>query len=241
MSKYGAIGLVMAAVVLSGCTTQVAGVGRAADGATDPVGIDGDLEDVIPTDDEMRDILGSTYDEDAGSGAVSGDRDDMPNGIRSDETYSPIECLGVTSPGMRLTYDDGDAVAAFAENKNYGAPLAAVALETREDARDLFAAFVEQWQDCDGASATLSVGRGQDLGYNVVQVDENDDMLTAMFEFGSLPHSSATTYTSRALTVRQNIIIDVEVHGDVPISDPIPDNEAVEIAELMVAKIADLS
>lgn len=241
MRTWSAVALMSAVmVVLAGCTTQVDGVAQPADGATDPIGVDGDLEDIIPSDDEMIDILGSTYDEGAGTGSSSGDRDSMPDGIRSDETYSPIECLGVTSPGMLLTYEDAD-VAAFAENSNYGAPLAAIALETREEARELFDTFVEQWQDCDGVSATLFLGEGQDLGYNVVEVDEDDDILTAIFEFGSLPHGSATTYTSRALAQRLNIIVDVEVHGDVPISDAIPENQAVEVAELMLSKISDLS
>lgn len=232
--------LLLAGLLVAGCTTQVPGEALPADGAADPIGVDGDILDVLPTEDELIELLGRYYEVD-NADPIDGDLDDMPDGIRTESQYSPLECLGATSPGMRLTYEDFDVVA-FAENNNYQAPTAVIAFGSRDEARDAFEMTVDQWQDCDGVFATLVVpGDPADLGYDISDVDESDDMLTAMFKFGSVPHGASSTWTSRALALRQNIIVDVEVHGETPADEPVPDNDAVEVVEFMIEKIADLS
>lgn len=232
----------LSALLLSGCTTQIVGTGQPAEGATDPIALDGEVEDILLSDDELVDALDSSFERDAEYEPNSGDLDVMPDGIRTESQYTPIECLGVTSPGMRVVYEDAGVVS-FAENNNYMAPISVIALESREAARDLFDDFVSQWEDCDGTFSTLLVpdSDGADLGYDISDVDENDDMLTAMFKFGSTPHGATTTYTSRALSFRQNVIVDVEVHGEVPADEAVPDNEAVALAEIMLDKISDLT
>lgn len=234
---------VTALLLAPGCAAQVDGTAKPAAGATDPDGVGRQIVQVLPTNSEIVELLGPDFRDDEKFPPTVGGMDVMADGVRSESQYSPLDCLGVTSPLMRVVYENAP-VRAYAETSNFAAPAGAVALQSPPDARKLFAEFVTQWQRCNGITATsfTPAGSSTDQLFEITEVTSTADMVTAMFRSGSATDGGVWSYTARALGVKQNVIVDVEVRGDVwHTGEPVPANNAEKVAQLMLEKVAAIT
>src|SRR5689334_9908710 len=164
MRTVGALGLLVAAVMLtSGCTKTVDGRVVAADGLV-PRPLSGrSVDKVLPDVKQLEKILSESLAEDDYVPPMSGGLDDLPNGLATEHDATPHECVMVSSPMQRSTYESADVTGAASTqwkgDESDGAVLAVdvgvIALGSVADANALFAGFAKQWKDCQGETVTI--------------------------------------------------------------------------------------
>ncbi|MHC9293860.1 sensor domain-containing protein [Mycobacterium sp. LTG2003] len=254
MTAIGKLGLLMATLVLAtGCTRMVDGaVEPAPDLAPKPL-TGQNVAQALPEMDELTDILEQQLKEDTYVDPRSGGLDDMPDGLATESDASPHDCVGAVTPMQRSTYESAAVTDIAGEqwegDEPGGAVLAAeagvVALDSVASANELFDAFAEQWQDCEGTTVTIvkEQVRGGYFTDTVSDVRVEDSIVAATVDFGHTIDGSSSP-VARALGVRANCLVEVDVAffsnpssrkgGDVETS-------AIEIARLMMDKISELS
>jgi hypothetical protein len=173
----------------------------------------------------------------------------------SDSKISPAGCLGATTMLQKSVYESAD-VKDFAYESwwNNGDPAqvisvmeGAVALPSADDAQALFAKFSDQWQRCNGATATEQ--NGPISTSNVISDARATDTVVAVTNTATatLPNMPPLRPTpqARAIGVRLNCIVEVEVvfFGDRRPSDPGSadlDSSGIDIAHAMMDKVSAL-
>jgi len=236
-------------LLLSGCTAVTAGTVQPADGL--PLGpLSGsELEEVLPTEDQIADILGDRLGPDPDDPAASGGLSDMADGLHSEADASPHDCVGTTSPLQRSIYQD-TGLTDFTSfdwelpESDSGDVLSTTtgvaAFPSTATANDAFEAFVKQWDACDGIVVELTTAAGDYFTDAITNVHvENSvvsaDMLTAK------PSASVSWPRLRAIGVRANCLVEVDVSffgGDSPPSGL--DDAAIELAHLMMSRVAEI-
>ena len=178
-----------------------------------------------------------------------------PEALRDDGWDSPGDCLGVAAVLQQVVYQSSKVTHAAVETWRHVARSAegvsvtegVVSLPTAGDARALFAKFSEQWRKCDGATVPLS-GSVFSLEAKTTNVQVADSIVAATVSRGFASHSSdaAAVPAGRAIGVRGNCLVEVEVEffstsnpshrgsGDINTS-------AAEIARNMLDKVTALS
>jgi PknH-like extracellular domain len=176
--------------------------------------------------------------------------------FESDLQVSPEGCLGTTTMLQKSVYGSaGVNNLAYESWWNNGDPAqvisvmeGAVTLPTAADAEALFAKFSEQWQHCNGATATEHTGPISTS--NVIGDIRVTDTVVAVTNTATatLPNMPALQPTpqARAIGVRLNCIVEVEVvfFGDRRPSDPGSadlDTSGIDIAHAMMDKVSALS
>jgi hypothetical protein len=171
----------------------------------------------------------------------------LPDGIRTNADSSPIECLGPTSPLMRLTYEQSTVRAVATVNFwNYdfhaaasSADVGAVRLASSDDAESLFKTFTKQWRDCQG---TTVVGHTHDsenteLYSRVENVIVSGPILSATV-IGWDNHHTPEFPNERALGVKSDVIVE----ADIAVTEPGAQakQRAIDVVKLMLDKVADV-
>jgi PknH-like protein len=241
--------VVAACLLLSGCTAVTSGTVQPADGLPlGPLNAEA-LEEVLPTDDQVADMLGDRLGPDPTEPALSGGPSDMADGLRSDAEASPHDCVGTTSPLQRSIYQDtgltdftsfdwelpesdsGDVL---------GLTTGVAAFPSTATANDAFDAFVDQWEACDGIVVELSTEYGDYFTDAITNVNVENSVVSADIVTAK-PSASVEWPRLRAIGVRANCLVEVDVSffgGDSPPSGL--DDVAIELAHFMMNRIAEV-
>ena len=216
------------------------GCAPAVDGtAQRPVSPTAGLVEILPTEQDVSVAVGSPLD--ATDMPKVGPISVLPNGIRTTEDASPLDCLGAATPLMRVVYESGGVQgAAWQDYSRFGrgltvssAEAGVVRMDSDEAAARTFATFVTRWKACDGTTVTM-----HGLELTVTRVGVSGQVLTAVI-LSSDGHGDEFP-TEHAVGVAKDCIVDV----DVAITDPDPTRRqprtrAADLVRLMLAKIAD--
>lgn len=199
------------------------------------------LQQLLPTADEVGTVVGNPLD--LAGPAKTGGVEVLPSGIRDSAGATPLDCLGVVTPLMRVVYDDsGVRAVAWRDYSRFGAGLAVssaeagvVRLDSEEAAARMFARFTTQWQSCAGTTVTLHAGSGGlDLTATDVRVDGRVLRATVLSDGGD-----GTVFpTEHAVGVSRDCVVDV----DVAITDPdparrVPATRAADLVRVILAKV----
>jgi hypothetical protein len=177
-----------------------------------------------------------------------------PEALQDDGWMSPGDCLGVAAMLQRAVYQSSNVRHVAIETWRH-APKSVeltsvregvVALPTAAEAQALFAEFSQQWRKCDGTTMPLS-GTVFRLKATVTNVQVADSIVAATVSTGFASRSSESAFIPyrRAIGVRGNCLVEVEVafFGNTHPSDPgstHPDTSAVVVAHAMMDKISAL-
>lgn len=235
-------------MVTAGCA--VAGTAQPADFPAGIVGAGRSAPDVLPSETELSSIVGTAI---ASRGRFSPSATtlgELPD-ILLYSRVSPVECLGVSVPFDSTTYRNTHARAVAYhswDNRNaagqrpvsfYRMSAGAFALAAPSNASALFYKFADQWQRCRGMSTRFSsTPAPDDTLFNIAQVKPTDAMITAAVIVSDAVNQAPVSLNQRALAVRSNCIVDVEVRQmGWRLGDPVSADFAVKIATLMLDKV----
>lgn len=197
--------------MLAGCAPTVDGTARRQ---VSPAAA---LAEALPTAEQVSTVVGNPLDlagvTKAGSISV------LPNGIRTSDDASPLDCLGAATPLMRVLYESGGVqAAAWQDYSRFGrglrvssAEAGVVQMESDDAASRTFAVFTTKWKACDGTTVTM-----QGLELKVTKVRVSGQVLTAVIL--SSDGNGDEFPTEHAVGVVRDCIVDV----DVAITDPDP-------------------
>jgi hypothetical protein len=247
--RYWHVLAVAGCLFLSGCTMVTEGTVQPAAGL--PLGpLTGtDLKRVLPTENQLADILGDRLGPNPNVPRMSGGLSDMADGLSSDAEASPHDCVGATSPLQRSIYQ-GTGLTEFASfdwrlpdsdsGDVIGATTGVVAFPSSAEANDVFAAFVEQWEDCDGTVVEMPIDDGDVFTDEITNVRVENSVLSA--DIATARRSDSIGWpTLHAIGVRANCLVEVDVSffgGDAPPSRL--DDAAIELAQFMMNRIAEV-
>ena len=143
-----------------------------------------------------------------------------PETLQDDGSASPVDCLGVASMLQQVVYRSGKVTHVAVETWRQAAMSmevtnvkeGVVSLPTPADADALFAEFSRQWRKCDGTTALLpeSVFRLKAKTTNV-QIADSVVAATVSIGWGSPSSDEASIPSGRAVGVRGNCLVEVEV------------------------------
>lgn len=236
-------------LILSGCTTVTDGTVRPAEGL--PLGplAGSQLDEVVPNEDQMAEILGDRLGPSPDAPQMSGDLSDMADGLRSDAQASPHDCVGATSPLQRSIYQD-TGLTEFAASRwrlgrtetgdVLGATTGVVAFGSTTAANDSFEAFVEQWKDCDGTVVEMPTTDDDYFTDEITNVHVENSVLSADVATARLPDAIGWPRV-RAIGVRANCLVEVDVSFNGGDAAPAGlGDAAIELADYMMNRIAEI-
>lgn len=227
-----AVTLVTAVVLMPACTTKLDGNPLAAEHTAPttsaPPADSAIIASVLPTADELSEILGDHIDE---VDPLIGDASDLRDTMAGSEV-TESRCIGIISPLERHTYD-GAPVREVAYATLPEATFGAMALPSAEAARALFDTFVAEWSSC--GNKTVGKSDGVTAFTRAISEVEADETLLSSVITMSTNASDMQVRTQRALGVAENYLIDVEI-----LSARASSNEAVALTELMITKVPKL-
>ncbi len=177
--------------------------------------------------------------------ALVGSIDLLPNGIRDGSQVTPAECLGSATPLMRATYQDADVAAvALRDFARFGEGLTVSSAHTGvvrfgsdAEAARLFAAFIVQWQACDGTAVTVTITPSAALRWKVNDVRVEDGVLSATILSGEADQEPAFA-TEHAVGVAAGCIVDVDVAvTDATVTRAVPTGRAAHLVRLMLQNV----
>jgi PknH-like extracellular domain len=238
-------------LLVSGCTTVTEGDGRPAAGLPlRPLAGD-QLLDVVPTTNQVVDMIGDPLGPDSELPEELGELPDMADGLSSEAEASPHECVGAISTLQRSIYED-TGMTEYAsrhwelpddeDGDVLSATAGVAAFPGTAEANDVFDAFVEQWKDCDGTTVEVPVEDGNDFFVDTIaNVHVENAVLSADIETAR-PSASISWPRVRAIGVRGNCLVEIDISffgGDAPPSDL--ENVAVEMAQLAMNRIGEVA
>ena len=177
-----------------------------------------------------------------------------PDALLDDGWLSPGDCLGVASMLQRAVYQSSKVRHVAVQTWRH-APKSVEVTSVQEgvvslpgpaEAQALFDKFARQWQQCDGTTMPLS-GTVFRLKATIASVQTADSVVAADISMGFASRStdSASLPSGRALGVRGNCLVEVEVafFGNTEPSDrgADPRARAVDIAHAILDKVGALS
>jgi hypothetical protein len=238
--------LVALTVSCSGCTSTVMGTARPEAASSRPSARQASLVSVLPTEREISDAVGNPLNL-HGFPPQSGGIELLPNGIRTNDDASPIECVGPTGALLRLTYENSPVrEAATANFWNYdfdaaasSANVGAVRLASAEDAQSLFSTFVQRWRDCQGKTV---VGHTHDssnteLYSRIENVVLSGPVLSATVMVWDNHHTPESP-NERAVGVKANVMVEADVSITKPGAQA--EERAIDVVKLVLDKVADI-
>lgn len=238
--------LLTASALCAGCTTTVAGTARPARASGGPGAQQASLVSVLPTEGEISDAVGNQLNL-HGFPPQTGGIELLPNGIRTNDDASPIECVGPTGALLRLTYENSpvrEAVTANFWNYDFDAAassanVGAVRLASANDAQSLFSTFAQRWRDCQGKTV---VGHTHDSANTELYSRIENVVLAGPVLSATIivwdNHHTPESPNERAVGVKANVIVE----ADVAITKPRAQAEerAIDVVKLMLDKVADV-
>lgn len=237
-------------LLLSGCTMVTDGTVQPAEGLRIGPLTGTQLQDVLPTADQMADILGDRLGPSPDTPEESGGLSDMADGLSSDAEASPHDCVGATSPLQRSIYE-GTGLTEFASSRwrlpddasgdVIGATTGVVAFPGAAEANDAFDVFVQQWEACDGTVVEMPTDDAGDyFTDDISNVRVENSVLSA--DVATARHPASVRWSRvRAIGVRANCLVEVDVSffGD----DAAPaglDGAAIELADFAMNRMAEV-
>jgi hypothetical protein len=239
-----------AAMLVAGCSGVVDGTARPAPNLTARPLTGPTIKQVLLGDSALSRILNQSFRIDPRFPPRFGG----PETLQDDGSASPVDCLGVTSMLQHVVYQSGKVTHVAVETWRQAAMSmevtsvkeGVVSLPTPADANALFAEFSRQWRKCDGTTALLpeSVFRLKAKTTNV-QITDSVVAATVSIGWGSPSSDDASIPSGRAVGVRGNCLVEVEVdffntsnsYQRTSDTNAIP----VDIAHAMMDKISALS
>jgi hypothetical protein len=211
-----AIAVLGVAVLAAGCTAVVGGKARPAPNVTARPLSGSVIKEVLLDDAALSRLLQQPFKADAHFPPRFGG----PDLLQDDGPASSVGCLGVAVMLQRTVYQSARVQGVAVESwlhaarsvKVISVKEGVVSLPTAADANALFARFSQQWQKCDGTTMPLSgnVFRLRAKTSNV-QVATSVDAATVSMEFALPSPDSASIPAGRAIGVRGNCLVEVEV------------------------------
>ncbi|OMC03359.1 hypothetical protein A5735_07065 [Mycolicibacter heraklionensis] len=245
-----AVGALAAVLLASGCTTVVSGTVRPAPGLA-PTPVTGmAVRQVLLDDSELSKLTGQPFRSDPAMPPRFGGLDELPDAW---ELAEPQDCVGAAVGGQRSVYSDAgvrDAAHEFwdaasdGDSSLTGVAEAVIALDSAADADALFAKFAEQWGSCDGVLVTRDAGADSEASGEITDVSDRDAVLVATVRTSVDGEPGLTV--SRALAVRVNCVVDVDVFWfdeddeDFAVS-PAGDVSAADLVRAMLDKVRTIS
>ncbi len=225
-------------LITTGCVSTVKGSPRPAPGLR-PRPLSGDaVRHVMLDGPGLYTALRQPFRTEPGSPPRFGGRN-----LLFDIDFSPHECGQVVEGLQQSAYGSADVTDAGRETwwnaGGYDAKVisvteSVVVVRAATNADALFADFSSQWQRCDGADVTWYTSRGEVfLTAAISDVRAANSVLAADVQ----THLATTRMNARALGVRVNCVVEVEVDyfGDRT------DTSAVNIAHRMMDKVSALT
>jgi hypothetical protein len=244
----GAVALLLA-MSTAGCAAVVDGTARPAPGAA-PRSLTGQtIKQVLLGQGALSRIFNQSFKIDPRFRPRFGG----PDALLDDGWLAPGDCLGVASMLQRVVYQSGKVRHVAVQTWRH-APKSVevtsvqegvVSLPSPAEAQALFEKFAQQWQQCDGTTMPLSgtVFRLKATIANV-QVANSIAAATISMGFASRTSDSASLPSGRALGVRGNCLVEVEVafFGNTQPSDRAPDPRAsaVDTAQAILDNVGAL-
>ncbi|HEX2211975.1 MAG TPA: sensor domain-containing protein, partial [Mycobacterium sp.] len=164
-----AVALAATGFLLAGCTAVTGGTAQPSEGLPLKPLTGSQLDDVLPTDDQIADFLGDRLAPDPDGHALSGGVSDMADGLSSEAQASPHECVAATSPLQRSIYQDTDLTDftsfewRLPDSRNgdvLGTTTGVAAFPTAATANDVFEMFTEQSEAWDGIVVEVPTADG---------------------------------------------------------------------------------
>ena len=229
--RSSAAAALTALAVLTACAPKVDGTAQRQSSPT------AGLIEILPTEQDVSVAVGSPLD--ATAMPKVGPISVLPNGIRTTEDASPLDCLGAATPLMRVVYESGGVqAAAWQDYSRFGkgltvssAEAGVVRMDSADAAARTFATFATRWKACDGTTVNM-----HGLELTVTRVRTSGQILTAVI-LSSDGHGDEFP-TEHAIGVARDCIVDV----DVAITDPDPTRRqpgtrAADLVRGMLTKI----
>jgi len=250
-SRWRYVAPLLLVMLVAGCAVAVGGTARPAPSLT-PRSLTGPtIKQVLLGDSALSRILNQPFKIDSRFPPRFGG----PEQLLDDGSGSPADCLGVAAMLQQVVYQSSKVKHVAVQTWRQAAistevtavKEGVVSLPAAAEAQALFAKFSQQWRKCDGTTVPLpgSVFR---LTAKTTDVQVADSVVAATVSTGfALPSSdSASIPAGRAIGVRGNCLVEVEVdffnasnssdQGSAAI-----DTSAAEIARNMMDKISALS
>lgn len=219
-------------MLASGCAGAVDG------GAVRAPGVD--LTQALPTAEQVGAAVGNPLN----PGPIRlGGIDLLPNGIRDAGDVTPLDCLGVATPLMRVVYQlSGVNGVALQDFSGFGhgltvssAHTGVVRFDSDTAAATLFDTFAARWRACQGTVVRVHVTPTSALEWTVADVRQDDGILSATILNGGSGEQPAFP-TEHAVGLADDCIVDV----DVAVTDTLPERRvATGRAVRLVAAIRD--
>lgn len=233
------VAMVSVGLLVTGCVSTVDGAAARTSpryGSTTPLG------QIMPSDEEIRAAVGNELQQNPPP--RTGGLELLPDGFHINQDASPVDCIGTTTPGLRVVYEKRPVRdVAVQDYWNYGLDVAAsgatavaVRLASAADAQRLFTSFVEQWHMCSGITVALStLDSSKDRRFLAVgDVGVRGPILSATVMSSDLQQSQQVP-VERALSVESDVIVDVAVTVR-------PGNQigsrAIDLVKAMVRRLA---
>lgn len=219
-------------MLLCGCAATVAGT------AVAPI----ELDRVLPTTAELSDVLGMGSEGFLGQ-LVEGDAEILLRGVGPADV-APADCVSATYRLQQVVYAASPVRAVATQpwtggdvadpaGPSVSAYLGVVELASAADAQDFFTATVEDWRRCDGRTVEFrQPDHGTAAVSTISEVTIDGTVVSAVVSH------DAGQRVQRALGVAADCIVDVEVSQ---LRTPVDDGAAtaaVEVARLMLDKVA---
>ena len=249
--RWGIVAALLLAMSTAGCAVVVDGTARPAPG-TAPRSLTGQtIKQVLLGHRALSRILNQSFKIDPRFRPRFGG----PDALLDDGWLSPGDCLGVASMLQRAVYQSGKVRHVAVQTWRH-APKSVdmtsvkegvVSLPSPAEAQALFGKFSQQWEQCDGTTMPLS-GTVFRLKATVANAEVAESIVAATISMGFASRSSdsASLPSGRALGVRGNCLVEVEVafFGNTQPSDRgavDPQASAVDIAHEILDNVGALS
>ncbi len=237
-------GALSAAALTVACTHAVGGTVRPAPGLKPRPLVGETIKQVLLDETQLSNLFNQHFKTDPQSPPRFGGADQLFSGYPSDREASPHDCVGVVVEFVNGIYQSSDIKNVAQETWWNADPYdqepavievqeGVVALPTARDADALFAKFSHQWRRCDGTTVT-TYDQGKPFSTeHITDVRGADSVLTAT----KATHLTSTIRHSRALGVRVNCLVEVDIAYFSDSDSP----AAVDIARRMMDTISKLS
>lgn len=244
-----AVALAATGCLLAGCTAVTDGTAAPGEGLPLRPLTGSQLEDALPTDEQIADLLDDRLAPDPDGHALSGGVSDMADGLSSEAQASPHECVAATSPLQRSMYQDTDLTdfTSFEwrlpdseDGDVLGTTTGVAAFPSAATANDVFEMFTEQWEACDGIVVEVPTDDGDYFTDEIANVVLENSVVSADIRTAK-PSASISWPRLRAIGVRANCLVEVDVSflgGDRPPAGM--SNVAIELAHFMMDRIAEI-
>lgn len=207
-----------------------------------------DLQKILPTETELANVVGESIPPDADDPERNGGVSDMADGLATEADASPHECVGTVAELQRSVYQDTNmsefASARWRQPRGSSSEITRVVTGVVEypnsaDANDTFDAFAKQWQDCEGTLVKTPI-ENDFFSYAITNVQNENGVISADIQVARPAHSVEWP-TVRAIGVRANLLIEVEVtfYGGSAAPSKFEDS-AIATAHSMMDRIAEV-